>query len=189
MKILLTIILALAFMTFANFGQKGKTPGETGNIYGFKVDDIRGREVNLEDYKGKVVMIVNTASKCGFTPQYKELQELYDRYSTRGFVILGFPANEFGEQEPGSNEEIAQFCERNFGVTFPMFSKVSVKGPQQHELFRFLTAAENQDFVGEINWNFEKFILDTDGELVRRFRSRTSPTSNEILQTLETLLN
>lgn len=191
MKILLTIILALAFMNISNSGGTGNVvpSGDTGNIHTFTVEDIRGQEVNLESYKGQVVMIVNTASKCGFTPQYKELQDLYDRYSDRGFIILGFPANNFGGQEPGSNEEIAQFCERNFGVNFPMFSKVSVKGSDQHPLFQFLTTTENEDFTGDINWNFEKFILDKDGELVRRFRSRTNPTNNEILQTLETLLN
>ncbi len=158
------------------------------NLHDFVKKDIKGKEVNLEAYKGKAVLIVNTASKCGFTPQYKDLQALYEKYEGKDFVILGFPANNFNGQEPGTNEEIAQFCEANYGVTFPMFSKVSVKGADQDPLFAYLTAQPNEDFTGDINWNFEKFLIDKDGKLVRRFRSRTSPMSNEILQSIETIL-
>lgn len=159
------------------------------SLHDFVKKDIKGKEVNLEAYKGKAVLIVNTASKCGFTPQYKDLQALYEKYEGKDFVILGFPANNFNGQEPGSNEEIAQFCEANYGVTFPMFSKVSVKGDDQDALFAYLTAQPNEDFTGDINWNFEKFLLDKDGKLVRRFRSRTNPMSNEILQSIETILS
>lgn len=159
------------------------------SLHDFVKKDIRGKEVNLEAYKGKAVLIVNTASKCGFTPQYKDLQALYEKYEGKDFVILGFPANNFNGQEPGSNEEIAQFCEANYGVTFPMFSKVSVKGDDQDALFAYLTSQPNDDFTGDINWNFEKFLLDKDGKLVRRFRSRTNPMSNEILQSIETILS
>jgi glutathione peroxidase len=182
MKIILTLIFAAAFMTtsFTN---------NPDSLHDFVKKDIKGNEVNLEAYKGKAVLIVNTASKCGFTPQYKDLQALYEKYEGKDFVIIGFPANNFNGQEPGSDEEIAQFCEANYGVTFPMFSKVSVKGTDQDPLFSYLTAQPNDDFTGDINWNFEKFLLDKDGKLVRRFRSRTNPMSNEILQSIETILS
>lgn len=158
------------------------------NFHDFKVRDIRGNEVELSRFKGQVVMVVNTASKCGFTGQYEELQSLYTAYKDRGLVILGFPSGNFAGQEFESEEEVAQFCQANYGVEFPMFSITEVKGSDQHPLFGFLTSAENQDFTGDINWNFEKFIIDKEGELVRRFRSRTTPKSADILQTLETLL-
>lgn len=182
MKIILTLIFAAAFMTTS-------LSTNPEGLYDFVKKDIRGKEVNLEAYKGKAVLIVNTASKCGFTPQYKDLQALYEKYEGKDFVILGFPANNFNGQEPGSDEEIAQFCEANYGVTFPMFSKVSVKGADQDPLFAYLTSQANQDFTGDINWNFEKFLIDKDGKLVRRFRSRTNPMSNDILQSIETILS
>lgn len=158
------------------------------NLHDFKVRDIRGNEIELSQFKGQVVMVVNTASKCGFTGQYEELQSLYSAYRDKGLVILGFPSGNFAGQEFESEEEVAQFCQVNYGVEFPMFSITEVKGSNQHPLFSFLTTADNQDFTGDINWNFEKFIIDKEGELVRRFRSRTTPKSAEILQTLETLL-
>lgn len=165
------------------------TSENPNSLHQFKMKDIRGSEVSLDAYKGKVVMVVNTASKCGYTPQYKDLQALYEKYANTDFVILGFPANNFGEQEPGSDEEIATFCEVNFGVTFPLFSKVEVKGTEQDELFAFLTTAENQDFTGEIKWNFEKFLINKEGKLVRRFRSATNPMSDEIQESIEAILN
>lgn len=181
MKMITALILALTLMSM-------KTVESPNNFHHFETKDIRGNAISLEAYKGNVVMVVNTASQCGFTPQYADLQKLYDKYSDRGFVILGFPANEFGAQEPGSNEEIAQFCERNFGVTFPLFSKTTVKGDGIDPLFKFLTTAANSDFTGDINWNFEKFLIDQDGNLIRRFRSRTNPMDKEILQSIETML-
>lgn len=181
MKIILTLILVASFMSIST------TPAPNG-FHDFTKRDIRGNEINLEAYKGKVVMVVNTASKCGFTPQYKDLQALYEKYEQSDFVILGFPANNFGGQEPGSDEEIAQFCEANYGVSFPMFSKVSVKGNDQDPLFKYLTSQPNQDFTGDINWNFEKFLIDKEGNLVRRFRSRTSPMSDEVIASIETIL-
>lgn len=182
MKFILTLILSLTTMMI-------KTVETPNNFHDFVVKDIRGNSVALEAYKGNVVVVVNTASKCGFTPQYGELQKLYDAYSAKGLVVLGFPANEFGGQEPGTNEDIAEFCEVNYGVKFPMFSKVVVKGEGIHPLFTHLTSAENKDFTGDINWNFEKFIINKEGELVRRFRSRTSPSDKEFLQAIETLLS
>jgi glutathione peroxidase len=131
---------------------------EIKTIYETEATTIDGEEITLEKYAGDVILIVNTASECGYTPQYKGLQELYETYSDQGLTILGFPANNFGGQEPGSDEEILQFCEVNYGVEFPMFSKVSVKGGDIHPLFNYLTTTENEDFEGEINWNFEKLF-------------------------------
>jgi len=151
------------------------------SIFDYKMKDIDGKEVSLDKYKGKVILVVNVASKCGYTPQYEGLQKLYERYKDNGLVILGFPANNFNGQEPGSDEEIKQFCTLNYGVEFPMFSKVSVKGEDQAELFSFLTQAQNPDFTGEIKWNFEKFLINKEGDLIRRFRSNVEPESDEIV--------
>ena len=181
MKFLLSLLFSV--LTMAN------TTQPPASFHSFTMKDIRGKEVNLAAYKGKTVLVVNTASKCGYTPQYKELQALYEKYAGKDFVILGFPANEFGGQEPGSDESIAEFCEVNYGVKFPMFSKVVVKGDGIHPLFRLLTATENPDFKGEINWNFEKFLIDEDGKLVRRFRSRTTPMSAELTGAIDKLIN
>ena len=130
------------------------------SIYDFTMDNIKGEPVELSQYKGKVVLIVNTASKCGFTYQYDGLEELYQTYQDSGLVILGFPANNFLKQEPGTNEEIAEFCRLNYGVTFPMFSKISVKGEDIHPLYQYLTSKEtNPEFEGNISWNFNKFLI------------------------------
>jgi glutathione peroxidase len=158
---------------------------EQTSIYNFEMTDIDGNEVSLSEYKGNVIMVVNVASKCGFTPQYEGLQNIYDKYKDEGFVILGFPANNFKGQEPGSDEEIKQFCTLEYGVEFPMFSKVSVKGEDQSELFRYLTAQPNPDFEGEIKWNFEKFLIDKNGSLKRRFRSNVKPESDELISAIK----
>ena len=154
-------------------------------VHQFEMKNITGETISLEQYKGKVVLIVNTASKCGYTPQYEGLQSLYEDYADKGFVILGFPANNFMNQEPGSDEEILTFCQKNYGVTFPMFSKVSVKGDDQDPFFTYLTSQENEDFTGDIRWNFEKFLIDKDGNLVRRFRSGTKPDSKKLLKAID----
>ncbi|MEX0724563.1 MAG: glutathione peroxidase [Gracilimonas sp.] len=154
------------------------------SIYNFNLTDIDGNQVSLEQYKGKVIMIVNVASKCGFTPQYEGLQNIYETYKDDGFVILGFPANNFKGQEPGSDEEIKQFCQLEYGVEFPMFSKVSVSGEDQSELFTYLTSQPTPDFDGEIKWNFEKFLVGKDGSLKRRFRSGVKPESEEIAEAI-----
>jgi len=161
---------------------------EIKTIYETEATTIDGEEITLEKYAGDVILIVNTASECGYTPQYKGLQELYETYSDQGLTILGFPANNFGGQEPGSDEEILQFCEVNYGVEFPMFSKVSVKGGDIHPLFNYLTTTENEDFEGEINWNFEKFLIDRNGNLIRRFRSKVEPMSDELTGSISDLL-
>jgi len=158
------------------------------NVHQFSVKTIKGDEVNLEEYKGSVLLIVNTASKCGYTPQYKDLQELYETYKDQGLVILGFPANNFNQQEPGTNEEILEFCEMNYGITFPMFSKVSVKGDDQHELFSYLTGSGDKQEMGGVNWNFEKFVIDKEGNLVQRYRSRINPMDKKVRDVVEELL-
>lgn len=154
------------------------------SIYEFNADNIDGETVSLESYKGKTILIVNVASKCGYTPQYEGLQELYDNYKDDNFVILGFPANNFKGQEPGTDEEIKQFCTLEYGVEFPMFSKVSVLGDDQDELFTYLTSLDNPDFKGDIKWNFEKFLISKDGELIRRFRSNVKPQSEELVSAI-----
>lgn len=161
----------------------------TDTVYEFKPTNINGEETSLEEFEGKVMLIVNTASECGYTPQYEGLQSLYEEYNDDGLEVLGFPANNFGGQEPGTDEEIKQFCKVNYNVTFPMFSKVSVKGDDQHPLFEYLTSAPNPDFTGEIKWNFEKFLIGKDGTLKHRFRSDAEPESEEILRAIETELN
>ena len=160
------------------------------NIYEFTLDDIRGNPRALSDFAGKVVLIVNTASKCGFTHQYDGLEELYQTYKERGFVILGFPANNFLKQEPGSNEQIAEFCRINYGVTFPMFRKISVRGKEMHPLYRFLSSKDsNPEFGGKITWNFNKFLISREGKIINRFESKTEPLHTEIIKAIEQALN
>jgi glutathione peroxidase len=139
----------------------------------FTMKSLAGDDVNLAQYQGKVILMVNTASKCGFTPQYKGLQDMYEKNKDKGFVILGFPANNFGKQEPGSDKEIAEFCKDNYGVTFPMFSKISVLEPDKAPLYKYLTA--NAPTTGEVKWNFEKFLINRDGKIVGRFLSKVEP--------------
>jgi glutathione peroxidase len=146
------------------------------SIYAYSAKTIKGEEISLGEFKEKVLLIVNTASKCGFTPQYKELQQLYDEYYPRGFEVLGFPCNQFGSQEPGTEDEIAAFCERNYGVTFPMFAKVDVNGENTHPLFKYLKSQAKGVLGSEaIKWNFTKFLVDRNGQVVGRFASNVSP--------------
>jgi glutathione peroxidase len=159
------------------------------SIYEFKPTNINGEETSLSEFEGDVLLIVNTASECGYTPQYEGLQALQQKYKENDFNVLGFPANNFGGQEPGTDQEIKQFCKVNYEVSFPMFSKVSVKGSDQHALFNYLTGAENPDFTGEIKWNFEKFLISKDGTLLRRFRSGTKPQSDEITKAIQKALS
>jgi glutathione peroxidase len=152
-------------------------------IYTYKVHNIDGKTLDLKKYKGKKILIVNTASKCGYTVQYAELQKLADTYKGK-LVVIGFPANNFGGQEPGENLNIKEFCKKNFGVSFPLAEKSSVKGNDINPLFKYLTTTENPDFTGEIKWNFEKFLIDENGQLVHRFRSAVKPMSPEITKYL-----
>jgi glutathione peroxidase len=163
--------------------------GPPGGALAFTMADIDGQAVDLATYQGKVVMIVNVASKCGFTPQYAGLQKLYETYQDRGFVILGFPANDFMWQEPGTDAEIKRFCTLKYNVTFPMFAKISVRGKGIHPLYQFLTAQPTApEGPGKISWNFNKFLLDRDGKAVHRFGSRTDPLDPKVTAAVEALL-
>jgi len=147
-------------------------------IYQFKVNTLQGKEISLSDYKGKVVLIVNTASKCGLTPQYEGLESLYEKYKDQDFVILGFPCNQFGEQEPGTSAEIGEFCSINYGVSFPMFEKIDVNGDNAHPLYVFLKNKKSDAILGKsIKWNFAKFLINKNGEVVDRYLPTTKPES------------
>ncbi len=149
-------------------------------IYDFKVKDIQGKDVSLEQYAGKVLLIVNVASQCGFTPQYGGLESLYKKFKDKGFVVLGFPCNQFGSQEPGSETEIKSFCETSFGVTFPLFAKIDVNGKNTHPLYEFLKKEEKGLLGTEmIKWNFTKFLVDASGNVVERFAPNTKPEDLE----------
>jgi glutathione peroxidase len=157
------------------------------SIFDFTMDDIDGKPVNLDQYRGKVLLVVNTASFCGNTPQYSDLEKMYETYQEKGFEILAFPANNFGQQEPGTNQEIKNFCFTKYSLTFPLFSKISVKGEDKHPLYRYLT--EQSPFPGEVEWNFQKYLIDRSGKVVARYHHRTKPLSDEIVRGVETALS
>ncbi len=156
------------------------------SLYEFTMDDIDGKPVNLGVYKGKVLLLVNTASLCGNTPQYTDLERVYEQYHEQGFEVLAFPANNFGQQEPGTNAEIKGFCLTKYSVSFPLFSKISVKGSDKHPLYQYLT--EQSPFPGEVEWNFQKYLVDRSGQVVGRFHHRTKPASPEVVNEIEHVL-
>jgi glutathione peroxidase len=163
---------------------------ETSTFLDFTMKDLDGNDVPLEKFRGKVVLLVNVASRCGLTPQYAGLQALYDRYREKGLEILGFPANNFFRQEPGTDAEIRQFCSQNYGVTFPLFSKISVRGKDIHPLYAFLTSAEtNPEFHGKIGWNFAKFLADRTGKVIARFEPSMVPESPPVTSAIEKALS
>ena len=149
------------------------------NIYQFEAELLDGKNKSFADYEGKVLLIVNTASKCGFTPQFSGLEKLYEKYKDQGFEVLGFPCNQFGGQDPGSNEQIGAYCQKNYGVNFPMFAKVDVKGPEAHILFRYLTNNSKGILGNGIKWNFTKFLIGRDGKVLNRFAPTTKPEDLE----------
>jgi glutathione peroxidase len=173
MKAAVTLLVMLTSSAFA-----------ASSIHEFTLPSIDGAAAPLSAYKGKVVLIVNVASQCGYTPQYAGLEKLYETHKDKGFVILGFPANNFGAQEPGTNEEIKTFCSRNYNVTFPMYSKISVKGDDEAPLYQFLTRSTG----GDIKWNFTKFLVDRDGKIISRFESSVTPDSSELVGAVEKAL-
>ncbi|MAN27483.1 glutathione peroxidase [Mesonia sp.] len=178
------IILLCLLIPIAITAQNKKHMENT--IYQFQVEDIEGNAFDLSSLKGKKVMIVNTASKCGLTPQYKQLEELYQKYKDDDFVIIGFPANNFASQEPGTDEEIAQFCERNYGVTFPMMSKISVKGDDMHPLYQFLTQKSKKGYAdSDVSWNFQKYLINEEGKVVEVIDPRTLPTDEKVISWIE----
>jgi len=169
------LIVAGVLMTAALFG--------ASNVLDFTLNSIDGKPAPLSQYQGKVILIVNVASRCGFTPQYTGLEKVYEKYKDKGFVILGFPANNFGAQEPGTNEEIKTFCSSKYSVTFPMYAKISVKGADIHPLYQFLTGTG-----GDIKWNFTKFLVGKDGKVIERFEPAVTPESAEVTSAIEKAL-
>lgn len=164
------------------FKSKTNTTMEKQTIYQFKVRDLAGKEFDFATLKGKKILVVNTASKCGLTPQYKDLEAIYEQYKDKSFVIVGFPANNFGKQEPGTNEEISTFCERNYGVTFPMMSKISVKGADMDAVYQFLTQKSKNGLQdSEVEWNFQKYLINEKGELEKVIAPQILPTDESIV--------
>lgn len=179
MKLLALISLAMLISNPQNMKEKE-------SIHQFTVTDINGESFDLASLKGKKVMIVNTASKCGLTPQYEKLEEIYNKYKDENFVIIGFPANDFLSQEPGTDEEIQSFCKKNYGVTFPMMSKISVKGKNKHPVYDFLTSKKRNGLEdNKVMWNFQKYLIDEEGFLVKVVSPRTSPDDQEIISWIE----
>lgn len=176
---------AIAMIFGFSFSSK-KNDGPKPDIYGFKVKTIDGNEFDFSSLKGKKIMIVNTASECGLTPQYKQLQEVYDKYKDKNFTIIGFPANNFGSQEPGSNPQIKEFCTKNYGVTFPMMEKVSVKGDDMCELYKWLTQKEKNGVMSSsVKWNFQKYLIDENGHLVDSVSPMKKPDCSKIITWIE----
>ncbi|MEW6362315.1 MAG: glutathione peroxidase [Pyrinomonadaceae bacterium] len=183
------LLTVLAYRYGMIFNPTPSEPVSAGSIYDFSLKDIDGNEVKLEKFKGNVLLIVNTASRCGYTPQYEALQAVYERFKDKGFYVLGFPANNFMGQEPGSDKEIKEFCTLRYNVTFPMFSKISVTGSDQHPLYRFLTNKKtNPEFSGDITWNFNKFLISRDGKIIGRFGSKDKPDDAVLTSAIENAL-
>ncbi len=193
-KHLSTLLTAVILTAAAMAGIQARSQAAAMNsavapVLSFTMPSLGGRKVHLSQYQGKVILMVNTASKCGFTPQYAGLEALYKRFKSKGFVILGFPSNDFGHQEPGTDKQISIFCTAHYGVTFPMFSKVDVKGPHQCLLYHYLTGRKTDPrFAGVVKWNFEKFLIARDGKIVARFRSPITPESAIIVDAVKAQL-
>jgi glutathione peroxidase len=195
MKKLVTLFSVVAlFFSCQNQAQKKQTTTATATtttmaketIYQFKVEDLSGDSFDFSTLKGKKILVVNTASECGLTPQYEQLQAIYEKYKDKNFVIVGFPANNFGAQEPGSNSEIATFCQQNYGVSFPMMAKISVKGGDMHPVYQFLTQKSKNGLQdSEVQWNFQKYLINENGELAKVVSPRTLPTDAEITNWIE----
>jgi glutathione peroxidase len=182
MKLLVALLLGMT-IALSQTQDQMKSP----KFYSFVMKTIDGKPKHLSDYRGKVLLVVNVASLCGYTPQYEQLEAVYRKYKDKGLVILGFPANNFGSQEPGSNAEIKEFCHTKYDVTFDMFSKISVKGSDQDPLYHFLTT--ETPFKGDVKWNFQKYVVDKDGAVVAMFPSRVKPTDDAVIKELESLLD
>jgi glutathione peroxidase len=184
-----SIILSIIFIVsiIYNAQSKEKQMEQQPKLYSFIMKTIDGKDKQLSDYKGNVLLIVNVASKCGNTPQYEGLESIYKKYKDRGFMILGFPANNFLGQEPGTNDDIKKFCILNYGVTFEMFSKISVKGSDQDPLYQYLT--KESPVPGAVTWNFQKYLVDRQGNIVEKFAPRTKPEEKEVIEKIEQLLN
>jgi glutathione peroxidase len=186
---LVKILCSLLIVFSVGAAALGSGSYKPKSILDFTMQDIDGKDVKLKKFKGNVLLVVNVASKCGFTPQYEGLQAIYEKYKAQGFTVLGFPANNFRGQEPGTNEEIKEFCTSKYGVKFPMFAKISVAGEDQHPLYKFLTSKEtNPHFAGDIPWNFNKFLIDRKGKVVARFSHKEKPDGEAVTQAIEKYL-
>jgi glutathione peroxidase len=189
-------VLGLLVLVFAGLGAAlGHRPKEKtmekpmSSVYDFTVKNIEGSDVKLDAYRGKVLLLVNVASHCGYTPQYDGLEKIYKQYHGQGLEVLGFPSNDFGAQEPGTNAEIKEFCTLKYNVTFPLFAKITVKGDGQHPLYTYLTAKETDpEFAGPISWNFNKFLVGRDGKIIARFDSKDEPESEKVTKAIDTAL-
>jgi glutathione peroxidase len=187
-RTLTTLIIPL-FMAGIPMGTAQEAEDTPKTIHDFTMNTIDGTAISLAKYKGKVLLVVNVASQCGNTPQYKGLEALYRKYKEKGFAVLGFPANNFGQQEPGSDEEINTFCRTTYDVTFDMFSKISVKGSDQNPLYRFITSPETDpDFSGDVRWNFQKYLVDRNGVIIGKFLPKVDPLSEEVTSAVEKAL-
>jgi glutathione peroxidase len=185
-KVIISAVCLFSFVA-AQSKEKENVMEQHPKLYSFVMKTIDGNDKPLSEYNGKVLMIVNVASKCGHTPQYKALEQLYEKYKNKGFVILGFPANNFLWQEPGTDAEIKQFCTLNYGVTFDMFSKIDVKGKSQHPLYKYLT--EETSVSGKVEWNFQKYLVDRHGTVVAKFSPGTAPDEADVIAAVEKLLS
>jgi glutathione peroxidase len=186
-RVTVTLLVSLIVIAGVAIGQT--TGGRVPEVLNFTMNSLGGQPVNLSKYQGRVVLIVNTASECGYTYQYEGLQALHRKYASQGLSVLGFPSNDFGQQEPGTNAEIQQFCKANYGVEFDMFSKIDVLGDSKAPLYRYLTSkSTNPQFAGDVSWNFEKFLIDRNGRIVARFLSAVEPMSAEVTGAVEAAL-
>jgi glutathione peroxidase len=187
-SILFTSIIVLSILTSSLLSQpKESNSVDKKTIYDFTMKTIDGKDRSLAEYKGEVVLVVNVASYCGYTPQYKDLEEVYEKYKGKGFRIIAFPANNFGKQEPGTDEDIKTFCTSNYNVSFDLFSKISVKGDDQHPLYQYIT--KESPFPGDIKWNFQKYLVDKSGNIVVMYPSRVKPTDKAVTDKIEALLD
>jgi glutathione peroxidase len=189
-RIVPLLLLAAASLLSVAYAVSAEEPAKKStSVLGFQVQDIDGKPVDLSKYKGEVLLIVNTASQCGYTPQYEGLEKVFEKYKGQGFEVLAFPANEFGRQEPGTNPEIKSFCATKYNVTFPLFSKIVVKGQGIHPLYQYLTSSDTDPkFAGPIPWNFTKFLVNRKGEVIARFAPGDEPESAKVTKAIETAL-
>jgi len=189
LTLLTATVLVAGLISSPRAEDKEAKESETPKALDFKVKSLEGKEVDLKDYEGKVVLIVNVASQCGLTPQYEELEALHEKYGEKGLAILGFPCNQFLQQEPGTAEEIREFCTTNYKVKFDLFEKIDVNGEKASPLYKHLTALETEPKgAGDISWNFEKFLLDREGNVIARFEPKTKPSDKKVVETIEKAL-
>ena len=180
-----TCVAALAALVGSAGAADKKSDKKDSPVLDQKMESLTGQQIDLSEYQGKVLLIVNVASECGATPQYEPLQAIYEKYKGEGLVVLGFPCNQFGSQEPGTSKDISKFCTENYGVTFPMFAKIDVNGEKAAPLYKYLTSKEAVDDAGPVKWNFEKFLVSRDGKVVARFRTPVEPDDEKVVKAIE----